>query len=373
MTLGWLQAAPPAEASGEAMPWRTDLASAQAEAEQSGKLVLIHFWTESCGPCRLLERRVFSAPGVAQAVARDYVPVKINAQQQPSVAQAYSVTRVPTDVVIAPDGQLVQSFVSPPTPVAYLALVNKLAASRGVDRGRYAAAASSAPFAATPAGQQLPGDGQVLNPTYGGLAASTPVRPPASPAARPSAPAVVENPSFTAGTTTAPPLVAANDTPVVAPAASAVAQQTAEATAPAESPRLAELAKRLPPGSPPIGFDGFCAVTLRKEWAWVEGDPKWGAIHLDRTYLFTSEAARDAFLKSPDLYSPALSGNDPVLAVESKRAVPGMRQHGVEYDGRYYLFASRQTFEKFWSNPGAYAAGAQKTSVAAGPAGSVTR
>ena len=41
-------------AQSEGMPWRTDFQAARAEAQQSGKLLLVHFWTETCGPCKLL-------------------------------------------------------------------------------------------------------------------------------------------------------------------------------------------------------------------------------------------------------------------------------------------------------------------------------
>ena len=39
--------------------WFGDLPSAQATAQQNQRLVLVHFWAESCPPCRRLEENVF--------------------------------------------------------------------------------------------------------------------------------------------------------------------------------------------------------------------------------------------------------------------------------------------------------------------------
>ena len=49
-----------------------------------------------------------------------------------------------------------------------------------------------------------------------------------------------------------------------------------------------------------------------------------------------------------------VSGNDVVLAVEQGQIAPGMRQHGVFYQGRVYLFSSEATLQKFSANPAAY-------------------
>ena len=40
------------------------------------------------------------------------------------------------------------------------------------------------------------------------------------------------------------------------------------------------------------------------------------------------------FLANPDLYSPVLSGNDPVLALDNQVVVPGRREFGVFSDNR---------------------------------------
>ena len=107
-------------------------------------------------------------------------------------------------------------------------------------------------------------------------------------------------------------------------------------------------------GTPPWGLECFCPVSLCEKQKWVRGDRRWGAIHRGRTYLFVGPEEQRRFLANPDRYAPVVSGNDVVLAVEQGQIVPGMRQHGVFYQGRVYLFSSEATLQKFSLNPGAY-------------------
>ncbi len=142
--------AQPASAQSEGMPWRTDFQAARAEAQQKGKLLLVHFWTETCGPCKLLEKRVFEQPQVAVAVCNEYIPVKVNANETPEIAQAYGVTRVPTDVVVTAQGQLIHSFVSPATPMEYVSVTTQVAnAYRTQSGSAYAADLNRAPVSPT--------------------------------------------------------------------------------------------------------------------------------------------------------------------------------------------------------------------------------
>lgn len=345
----------------EGISWRADLATAQAEAQQTGKLVLAHFWTESCGPCRALEQRVFAQPSVALAVSDKYVPVKINANEHPELARRFGVTRVPTDAVVSAQGELVKSFVSPATPMEYVGYVTRLAGAYQAQGGaNYAAAAANAPDGSGYQGRTTnttapAGD---FNQAYLDLInQSTP----------PAAKTVASN-----------PYVSNPTTPEVAPTPSVVANNTYAAitpeipapVAPVEKPAPASVADagpQLPPGSPALGFDGFCPVTMKNDWRWAKGDVRFGAIHRGRTYLFASGEAQKAFLADPDTYSPVLAGSDPVAAIDERRSVPGVREYAVEFEGRFYLFSNEKTLEKFWTDPAAYAKGAER--VAALPAG----
>ncbi len=144
-----------------------------------------------------------------------------------------------------------------------------------------------------------------------------------------------------------------------------IAKPSASATPQPATPRNGSVASTvpgLPPaatadayGSMPVGLEGYCPVTLVEKSVWVEGRPQWGVRHRGRTYLFAGPAEQQSFLAAPDRYAPALSGDDPVLAFDSGRQVPGQRRYGVTYQSRIYLFSSPESRSAFTSMPEKYA------------------
>lgn len=117
------------QADGQVIPWRNDLNAARAEAAQSGRLVLVHFWAPWCGPCKRLEQTVFNQPAVAQALASGYVPVKVDADKNPDLARACGIQGVPHDVILTSDGRMVEKTVSPSTADAYVSRMSQIAAA----------------------------------------------------------------------------------------------------------------------------------------------------------------------------------------------------------------------------------------------------
>jgi YHS domain-containing protein/thiol-disulfide isomerase/thioredoxin len=95
-------------AAAEAAAWQPDIESARRLAGQTNRLVLIHFWSTSCGPCMRMEHEVFSKPEVMKAILVNYVPVKLDANAFPITAQQYGITSIPTDIVTTPAGIIVQ-------------------------------------------------------------------------------------------------------------------------------------------------------------------------------------------------------------------------------------------------------------------------
>lgn len=125
-------------------------------------------------------------------------------------------------------------------------------------------------------------------------------------------------------------------------------------------------------GSMPLGLEGYCPVTLVDTGTWAEGRAQWGARHRGRTYLFVGADQQAAFLANPDRYAPALSGDDPVLAMESGVSKPGQRRYGVTYESRMYLFASPESRAAFAADPVRYTRGVL-VAERGSPAGDQTR
>jgi YHS domain-containing protein len=123
--------------------------------------------------------------------------------------------------------------------------------------------------------------------------------------------------------------------------------------------------------SMPLGLEGYCPVTLAAKGGWAEGRAQYGVRHRGRTYLFAGAAEQQAFLADPDRYAPALSGDDPVIACEQGRSLPGQRRFGVTCDSRMYLFSSPETRAAFQAHPERYTTRIARAEQAA-PTGSRT-
>jgi thiol-disulfide isomerase/thioredoxin len=79
--------------------WHDSYDEAVAEAKASGKLLLIDFMANWCGPCRKMEIDVWNKPEIQQLMAH-YVPVKLNVDYNRATAMSYGVRGIP-DVVIS--------------------------------------------------------------------------------------------------------------------------------------------------------------------------------------------------------------------------------------------------------------------------------
>lgn len=107
--------------------------------------------------------------------------------------------------------------------------------------------------------------------------------------------------------------------------------------------------------APPTALEGYCPVTLLEQGKWKRSDPKFGAIHRGRTYLFATEAEQKKFLADPDAFSPVLSGFDAVAFSQHGHLVEGKRSYGLKYNKQIFLFADEASLQAFSKNPQAFA------------------
>lgn len=398
----------------QAISWQVNIDAARRVAAQTNRLVLIHFWSTSCGPCQQMEREVFSRPDVAAAIDAAYVPVKLNVDNFAATARQFGITALPTDIVITPQGQIVDKRVGGKPAGAYVNMLNQIAANTRRDAtpastqlaaavpgpmapganpnpepNGYGANASvpfidpDRPRAAQPnvgatAGPMAPapyGAGMAMSPANGFAPSSPDPRFAGAPAGNPAGMAPMNN--LPANVPATAPALA--DAPAGRPTWSPMAQGAASTAIPnglasgasgnwqaangqaapgmsAAPPRAeASAPSSVPVGNPPLGLDGYCPVQLTEKERWVKGDPRWGLVHRGRTYLFAGPEEQNRFFADPDRYAPAACGNDVVMAVEQGQAVSGHREHGVWFDGRVYLFASEESLHRFDSDPYRYA------------------
>lgn len=133
--------------AADAVRWTGDFRQACDVAAQDKRLVLLHFYSDNCGPCVRVDREVFSQPQVAQAIERYCVPVKVHVEQMPDLARRYNIQRWPTDVIVTSAGLEVYRTVSPQSPTQYLAMIEQVA----LHAGARPAAGGQVPVGATAA------------------------------------------------------------------------------------------------------------------------------------------------------------------------------------------------------------------------------
>lgn len=90
-------------------------ASFQADVLSNPKPVVVDFWAEWCGPCRMISP-------ILDEIAAEHTEidvVKLNVDEEPQLAMQYGVTGIPL-VAVFKDGQLVKQMVGAKPKTAIL-------------------------------------------------------------------------------------------------------------------------------------------------------------------------------------------------------------------------------------------------------------
>jgi thiol:disulfide interchange protein len=86
--------------------WQRDLAAARVESARTGKPIFAYFTAEWCTPCQAMKRTTWSSKRVADTLARDYIAVRIDIEQQPNVAFDYRAETIPLMLLLDPNGNV---------------------------------------------------------------------------------------------------------------------------------------------------------------------------------------------------------------------------------------------------------------------------
>ena len=94
---------PGVPAGGGKISWLTDLPPALAKAKETGRPIMIDFYADWCGPCKMLDAQTYSDDRVAEA-STNLVMVRIDVDRNQLLASRYRVESIPTIVVLNSEG-----------------------------------------------------------------------------------------------------------------------------------------------------------------------------------------------------------------------------------------------------------------------------
>ena len=85
--------------------WIDSLEKARERAIKEKKPILVDFYAAWCGPCQLMLKTTYKDKTVA-ARAKKFIPVLINVDKQPQVAEKYGISAIPTVVFLDGEGKI---------------------------------------------------------------------------------------------------------------------------------------------------------------------------------------------------------------------------------------------------------------------------
>lgn len=319
-------------AAAESRAWRTDFETAQSVARTQKKPLLIHFYADWCGPCRRMEREVLASPRLTGQFEEQIIAVKVNSDRHPRLVQRFGIRALPSDILLAPNGDIVSRSEGYQSAQQYLARVTAVIRKFPVQNTPPELAQTEPPRAQTSRAQ---------------ASESQPARSATPPMDKDES----DSPREPQGPDSETRGIAASGSADPEDPDSRVAQEAPESA----GTRLEtiEPVEKVPVDPPPavVGLDSYSPVSLWTWREWRRGKPEYAHEFRGIVYLMATAEELEEFRKDPRQYAPRLLGCDPVILAETDRALPGDTQYGAYFDGYLYLFQNEENRAKFKKNP----------------------
>ncbi|MFC2156555.1 thioredoxin family protein [Acidobacteriota bacterium] len=93
--------------SGEKVAFLHDFKAAEEQAQRDNKPLFIDFETTWCGPCKTMDKLVYTADLVV-AVSRNVISVKVDGDEHPEIVKRFEVEAYPTLILLSPEGKVIK-------------------------------------------------------------------------------------------------------------------------------------------------------------------------------------------------------------------------------------------------------------------------
>ncbi len=317
--------------------WQTNLKQAAVEAQRSGKPIMVQMTAPWCGYCHKMLKETFTDPAVAKTVNEYFVPLLLDADENPQAVEILAINSFPSTVIISPQyeeqGRL-SGYIKAAEFNKRIAPFCKTAAkTTSAATTTAAATAAKAPAA---------------------IAKAQPAPAPKAAAARPE---FEDTPEFTPPEQVA--LASAKAPLMPEPTASAEAapalKQTAAIARP--EPKLAskqalktvESAKDTAPAK--LAFGGMCLVSMQQGKEVLDGSAEFTHTHNGHQLRFTSAEHLAEFKGHPEKFWPLFDGQCPVAIARDEKQLAGDPEVAGLYHGRLIFFVDEAHRDEFVKAP----------------------
>ena len=91
----------------EIVPWRGDWESAKTEAVKLHRPLFVYFTAAWCPPCQEMKKTTWADKTVKTALEK-FVPVKVDVEAHPEIAEKFGVNAMPTYVILSEQGEVLR-------------------------------------------------------------------------------------------------------------------------------------------------------------------------------------------------------------------------------------------------------------------------
>jgi thiol-disulfide isomerase/thioredoxin len=92
--------------ASDKIEWRADYDTARKEATEKNRPLFLDFGTEDCVHCKRMHQTTFRDPGVIKLLNERFVPLKVDANREPRLAQSLRIQAYPTMILASHDGKI---------------------------------------------------------------------------------------------------------------------------------------------------------------------------------------------------------------------------------------------------------------------------